>query len=281
MTAKTDKEVSSVEKKIVSIRESDGNIVKLELHDELASTTALAREYAHAGYPDRYAVFATRQNKSPLTGAKAGEDGTECGMFLSIILRPSFFPSQASTLGALTAVSLITALEEHTERRLGLGWVSDLYCEGEKIGSCSTEGMLDSHTAYEYIIVTFAVRLNRDAFPPRLTDMIKKVFESENTSIEMIIARNVLSKFFRYYPTIKSSAKFMDIYKNKFILRGKRIKYNALGTREGCKVLGVDATTGALIVELRGGKIRTITSPTMVTIPKKIRLKRQHRGAES
>ncbi|MBR2343185.1 MAG: hypothetical protein IKA64_02920 [Clostridia bacterium] len=270
-----------MDKKIVSIRESDGNIVKLELYDELPSTVALAREYARAGYPDRYAVFASRQNKSPLTGAKAGEEGTEDGMFLSLILRPSFFPSQAATLGAMTAVSLISALEEHTEARLGLGWVSDLYCEGEKIGSAVTEGKLDSFTTYEYIIITFAVRLNGEDFPPRLTDMIKKVFESENTSISMIIARNVLSKFFRYYPTIKSSAKFMDIYKNKFILRGKRIKYESGQRRESCKVLGVDAASGALIVEVAGGGVRHITSPTTVTIPKKIKLKRQRRGAEN
>ena len=115
----------------------------------------------------------------------------------------------------------------------------------------------------------------------KLTDMIKKVFESENTSISMIIARNVLSKFFRYYPTIKSSAKFMDIYKNKFILRGKRIKYESGQRRESCKVLGVDAASGALIVEVAGGGVRHITSPTTVTIPKKIKLKRQRRGAEN
>ena len=45
-------------KRVVSIRESDGSIVKLEIHRSLRSTSRLAREYANLGYPDRYAVFA-------------------------------------------------------------------------------------------------------------------------------------------------------------------------------------------------------------------------------
>lgn len=268
------------EKNVISIRESDGNIVKLEIHDELHSTTRLAREYARAGYPDRYAVFSRRQMSRSLTGGDAkdekikdGDNYVE-GMFLSLILRPSFFPSQAATLGAMTAVSLISALEEHTECSLGLGWVSDLFCEGEKIGSTSIEGKLDSFTAYEYIIVTFAVRLSKESFPPRLTDMIKQVFESENTSISMIIARNVLSKFFRYYPYLKSSNKFMDEYKNKFILRGKRIKLTAGEKKESCKVLGVDTATSALIVEASDGRVIHVTTPNSVTLPKRIRGKR-------
>ena len=46
---------------VISIRESDGSIVKLEVHSSLNSTAKLAREYARLGYPDRYAVFSERQ----------------------------------------------------------------------------------------------------------------------------------------------------------------------------------------------------------------------------
>ena len=263
------------ETNVVTIREADGSIVKLEVHASLPSTSALAREYAKAGYPDRYAIFAPKQNKTVQTGNKPGDDGTENGMFMSLILRPSIFPSQASLLGAMTAASLVSALEEHTVKNLGLGWVSDLYCDGKKIGSTSIEGKLDSYTAYEYIIITFAVRLDSQCFPPRLTDMIKKVFESENSSISMIIAKNVLSKFFRYYSVIKSSAKFMNVYKNKFILRGRRIKYQSGDKKRRCKVLGIDTATGALIVELSGGELRHITSPAFVTMPKRVKIKKR------
>lgn len=253
---------------VISIRESDGNIVKLEVCGALESTASRAKELARDGYPDRYVVFTDKR--------KLGEDGSvEHGMYMSLLLRPSLFPSQAPLLGALSATAMVTALEEHTTSRLGIGWVSDVYCEGVRIGAATIEGKLDNYTTYEYIIITFAVRLDEDNFPPRLTDMVRQVFESENTSISMIIARNVLSKFFRYYSNLKTSSRFMDIYAKKFILRGVRVKYTKDQKRKTYRIAGVDGATGALVLERRGELAIHVTSPTGVQMPKRVRLKKE------
>ena len=243
----------------------------MEVYEYLPSTTLLARQYANEGYPDRYVVFSERRLKPTVSG-KRQETDTEEGMYMSCILRPSLFPSQASLLGALSATALATALEEHTGCRIGIGWVSDIYCDGVRIGGVSIEGKLDNYTTYEYIIATFAVRLDKRSFPPRLTDMIRKVFESDNTSISMIIARTVLSKFIGLYSTVKTSSKFRDTYTSRFILRGKRVKYLTPEKKHICKVVGVDTKSGALIVETKGGETESIISPKSVLIPKRVRL---------
>ena len=98
---------------LISVRESDNNIVKLECYNRLDSTVKLARAYARDGYPDRYAVVAEYLG---------GSD--DRGIHMSIILRPSIFPSQAGLLSSLASVALVTALEDHTSKRLGIGWVS-------------------------------------------------------------------------------------------------------------------------------------------------------------
>ena len=259
-------------KNVITVREADGGIINMEIHDGLESTARLAREYANMGYPDRYIVFAEKLITPPGQGIHRREAESVRGVFFSCILRPSLFPSQASLLGALSATAFVQALDEHTTRHLGIGWVSDVYCQGEKIGGVTIEGKLDNFTSYEYIIVTFSARLDEESFPPRLGDMVRKVFESENTSISMIIARNVLAKFFKLYSTIKSSVRFMDVYTKRFILRGRRIKYLEDGKRKGCKVLGVDGKTGALILESHERGVFNVVSPTSVLIPKKIRL---------
>lgn len=260
-------------KRVVSIRESDGSIVKLEIHRSLRSTSRLAREYANLGYPDRYAVFAEKRIK--LTTGKAGERAeTERGLFLSIILRPSLFPSQASLMGALAGTSLVSALEEHTEKKLGIGWVSDVYCDGVKIGGATVEGKLDRFGSYEYIIVSFDIKTDNKNFPPRLTDMMRKVFEEENTSIPMIMARSIISKFFKYYPSLRNEPKFMNTYVQKFVLRGKRVKYQTEQKRISCKVLNVEMKSGALVLEKRNGEIIYATSPKNLTLPKRIRIKK-------
>lgn len=251
----------------ISIRESDGSIVTLETHRALPSTVTLAREYAKEGKPDRFVVFSD--------GRLLSDGSIENGIFMSMLLRPSFFPSQASLLGCMTGAAVISALEEHTSSQLGLGWVNDVYCDGKKIGSASIEGKLDDFKAYEYLIITVSLKFDEKLFPPRLTDLIVEVFESGKSSIPLIIARNIISKFLRFYTNIKNSAKFMDIYTTKFVLRGRKIRYEYNGKKRRCRVQSVDANTGALIVNLRGVSTEyRITARSLVTTPKKIPLKK-------
>ena len=242
------------------VRMSDGNIIKLEYYESLPSSSALARKYAREGYPDRYVVLAEEKEGSQSTG-----------IYMSLILRPSIFPSQAVFVGPLAAVASALALGEHTSRGIGIGWVSDIFCDGELIGDVSAEGKLDSFTSYEYIILNFSIKLGKESFPPRLTDMIRQVFESENASIPMIIAKNILAKFFSLYPSIKSPQKIVNSYDRLFALRGRKIKCNINGSQKSCKVLGVDNATCALVVEMGDGSIEKITTPAGVNTPKKIK----------
>ena len=258
--------------KFITLRGADSSIINMEIFDALPSTSELAREYAKRGYPDRYVVFAEKRIKP--SSAHSSTNEYETGVYMSCILRPSLFPSQASLLGALSATALATALEEHTTNHIGMGWISDVYCNGVRIGKTSIEAKLDDLGTYEYLIVTFKAKLDQKSFPPRMTDMIRKVFESENTSISMIIARNILSKFFKLYSYMKSSSGFMEVYNNKFILRGKNAKYISDTGKKRCKILGIDTYTGALIIELRHGEVKHVFSQTSIVMPKRIWLKK-------
>ncbi len=257
--------------KLITVRASDGSVIKLECHNALPSTARLAKAYANNGYPDRYVVFAEGQKKLDADGKFRGS--IERGIYMSCILRPSIFPSQASLISSLAAVSLATALEEHTTKKIGIGWVSKIYCDGKIIGGATIEGKLDNFTSYEYIVVSYYLTLNNDDFPPRLNDLIKKVFGSENSSIPIIIGKNILNKFFKYYSNLRNHSKFMNIYRQKFQLRGQKVRYNNNGKREVCKVLGINENNGSLMVEDSRKQVVYISTPNKVSIPKKIKIK--------
>lgn len=255
-----------------SFRASDASVIQIEAHDVLPSTADLAKEYADAGYPDRFVVFADRQTTAPITGTKLKEGASEEGIFMSCILRPSLFASQTAFLRIMTAVALQSALAEHSPRRFGIGWVSDIYCEGKRIGGATLEGKLDAYTAFEYMIVTFAVRTDKENFPPRLTDMIRKVFETDGASLQMIIGYTILSRFFALYPSLKTPQKFMKEYSKNFVLRGKKIKLRQSdGRYKRTKVLGVDPKKGALCVEAKRGEVALVTASGVI-LPKRIKM---------
>lgn len=246
-----------------NIRATDDSIVTLECHDRLESTVALARKYASEGYPDRYAVVSEYDNEK-------GED--KAGIYISLLLRPSFFPAQAGLLSSLSAVALVSALEDYTTKRLGIGWVSNAYCEGRMFGGITIEGKLDDFLTYEYIIVNFSATLSNESFPPRFTDLVKKVFEGDKTTITSLIARSILSKFFPLYANMKNTAKFMNIYRKKFILFGVKIKRISDGKKSTCRVMSVSTSDCSLLVENKDGSTEKIITPASVIIPKTVRL---------
>lgn len=258
----------------LTIRMPDGNVIQLERYDTLPSTAALAREYARNGYPDKYVIFSEHQSVAADSAEKEKKPEVQKGIFMSCILRPSFFPSQAAYLGVLTSVAMIEALEEHTNRSLGLGWGCDLYCEGRLFGGAQLEGKLDSFGSYEYLIVTFRILLDDENFPPRMVDIVRKVFESDGSSIPMIIAKNVLAKFFSLYPSVKKPEKFFESYRRKFILRGVRTKYYENGKREHCRILGVDPENARLIIETKRGEIVKIGSRSKILLPEIVKIKK-------
>ena len=252
---------------VITIRVPDGGIARLECHDTLPSTAAIAREYARAGYPDRYVVFA--EKKEVITDPKKNTKQINDGVYMSCILRPSIYTTQASMIAHLATVAFVKALEEHTTRELGIGWVSDVFCDGVKIGGVSLEGKAKSDYSFEYVIVSFYVDLDKKTFPPRLADMIKKVFESENNSISMIIAKNVLGKFIPLFKDLASPQRFMDTYNDKFIQRNQRIKYTLGGKSHSGRILNVDSD-GSLIVEEKK-RILHLTSVSGVSIRNKFK----------
>lgn len=255
---------------IITFRASDGNTVRFEHRDSLPSVVALAREYAKAGYPDRYVVFTEKQTAISALGTHLSDSEIESGIYMSCILRPSIFPSQAGPICAFAATALSIALEEHSDNKVGIGWVSDIYCNGEKIGSASVEGKLDNHTSYEYLIVTFAVKIDKKKFPPRLTDMVRQVFEEKNTSVSQIMAKTVLNKFFGIYKELKTPQKHLSAYINKSVLTEKVVKYIEEGKKKSAKVVGIDKGSLALIIETKDGRRINVTSPSHVILPTKL-----------
>ena len=258
------------DKNIISFRAADGNTVKLEYKESLPSAEALARDYAKAGYPDRYAVFTERQTSVSALGDVISEKEAEKGLFLSCILRPSIFPSQAGCIGPLSAVALAAALEEHTMKNIGIGWISDIYCDGIKIGTTSVEGKLDDFSSYEYLIVSFAVKLDPKKFTPRLTDMVRLLIEEGNQSITMIMAKTVLNRFFTIYKDIKAPEKHLNHYMDRFALKDKKIKYIEDGKKKTARVVEISKENLTLVIETKDGRKINISSQSAVIIPNKI-----------
>lgn len=253
-----------------TLKVGNGTTVKIEYRDYAKSTSDIAKEYALLGYPDRYVIFTEHQSSSDITQTKLTSGNLDNGVFASLILRPMFSPEQAASLGPLSIVSLTQALDAYTPKELGISWVNDIVCEGIKIGGTQIEGKLKDATSYDYVIVTFAARLDEKNFPPRLQDSVKRVFEKTPLSHGMMIIKSVLDRFFTEYANIGTSKKHHKYYIKKFALCDVKIKYIDNRKRKSAVVVGLDEETLSLIVKPRFKNEVVISKPSAVIIPGRI-----------
>ncbi len=260
-----------------TVKVGNGTTVKIEYRDFASSTAELAKEYAIQGYPDRYAILTEHQATGEITGTKLRDGELEKGIFLSLILRPSFFLAQAGSLGTMSVVALTQALESYTDKEMGIGWVSDIFCEGVKIGGTQIEGKIKDTNSYDYIIITFAAKIDEKNFPPRLKDSIKMIFENDSPSLGMMMAKTILDKFFSAYSNIKASDIHKRYYVSKFVLMNTKIKYIDGDKKKNAKIVGIDKDTLSLIISTRGQEKITVSKPSQVIIPGRIKnyLKKQ------
>lgn len=258
-----------------TVKVGNGTTVKIEYRDFASSTAALAKEYAVQGYPDKYAIFTEHQATTEITGTKLPEGELERGIFISLILRPSFFLSQAASLGTMSVVALTQALESYTAKSLGIGWVSDIFCDGIKIGGTQIEGKIKDVNSFDYIIVTFAARIDEKNFPPRLKDSVKRIFEKDNPSLAMMMVKTILDKFFLAYSNIKATESHKKYYASKFALLNARVKYIDGDRRKNATVIGIDKETLSLIIATRTNGEIVISKPSSVIIPGRIKINRR------
>ena len=254
-----------------TVKVGNGTTVKIEYRDFASSTAALAKEYAIQGYPDKYAIFTENQSTSDIVGTRLREGALEHGIFISLILRPSFFLAQAASLGTMSVVALTQALETYTTKKLGIGWVTDVFCEGAKIGGTQIEGKIKDSNSYDYIIVTFAAKIDEKNFPPRLEDSVKLIFEKDNSSLGMMMAKTILDKFFAIYSSISTSESFKKYYVNKFAMTNLRIKYFDGSKRRNATIAGVDKESLSLIITTRRRGEIAVSKPSSVIIPGRIK----------
>ena len=263
-----------------TMKVGNGTTVKIEYRDFASSTAEIAKEYALLGYPDKYVIFTEHQATTDITETRLKNKSLDKGIFMSILLRPSFLPAQAAILGPLSISTFTQALESYTTKKLGISWVSDIFCDGIKIGGTQIEGKLKDATSYDYIIVTFAVRIDEANFPPRLKDSVKRIFEKSNLSNSMMMAKTVLDKFFIEYSNFQSE-KHLKYYVRKFALNGAKIKYVDNGKLRYGTVIGLNKETLELIVESRRGAKINISKPSAVIIPSRIKIRKKKIKVES
>ncbi|KAF5070815.1 Bifunctional ligase/repressor BirA [anaerobic digester metagenome] len=219
---------------------------------ETDTTNSRLRDIAAGGAPEGAIAVAEQMTAGRGRRGRHWEAPAGSGIWMSILLRPNIFPSQASVLTLLAGLAVCQGIEEETGLTPSIKWPNDIMLNGKKLVGILTEMECEMQQTH-FVIVGIGINVNTTEFPEGLMDVATSLYlESGRTFSRKNILQRVLLNFEKLYLELLEShcsfAPFLDRYKEKCATIHQDVK--VLG-KETFFAQAVDITPDGELVVIR------------------------------
>ncbi len=239
----------------------------LHIYDKLDSTNIRAKQLALENAPHGTTVIAMQQT------AGRGRLGRNFfspreGIYLSIIIKPTFDLSKSVLVTAAASVAVAEAIEKVCGRHAMIKWVNDVYLDGKKVCGILTEGITDFETGHiESLVIGIGLNTSLEGFPDELLDVAGAVTAADGDYSRSELAAEIISRTLDFAESIESRS-FIHEYRSRSMVVGKDIRVftgirgtspdGAAGGRPA-RVLDIDDNGGLEVIYTDGSR-ETLTS---------------------
>ena len=236
--------------------------------DAIPSTNDEAKRLASEGAPEGTVLVADSQTAGRGRLDRPFVSPAGCGLYASVILRPTAAPDCLPLLTVAAAVAVAEAAEAVGGVSLGIKWVNDIYSREGKVSGILVETAFSPTGDVAYAVLGFGVDLfpwdeRPSAAGPAASLFSSSPCEDERKRMRDALLEGVLERFFVYYERLTKKT-FMKAYREKSVLMGKKVTVFSPGDKEKVRplytatVMGIDEE-GALCLLTDGGEEKRLT----------------------
>lgn len=227
------------------------------------STNTQAKRLAAAGAANGTILIADQQTGGRGRLGRSFHSPAGCGIYMSLILRPSCLPAQLMHLTCATAVAVCDALEKSIGLRPGIKWTNDLVLGKRKLGGILTELSFHNQGTVDYAVIGIGLNCNHglNDFPTELHPIVTSLTLATGYMVDRsLIAAAMIEALAQMDRHLTDPGYFLPRYRKNCITIGQEISLLraddsvAYGT-----ALDVDEE-GGLVVRFQNGDIRTVSS---------------------
>ena len=211
---------------------------------QIDSTNSYLKREAVAGAPNGLCAVANEQTAGRGRSGRSFFSAADCGVYLSILLRPYCPPENAMTLTAHTAVDMCRAIRRACGAEAGIKWTNDIVLNARKLCGILTEITLEAETGLiDSVVIGIGVNVNYtpEDFPPELRDVAGSIFSETGVkadraklAAEIILALDEMSEAWSRDPKA-----YLEDYRALCVTTGKEVR-----------VLRGDAARNAFALEI-------------------------------
>ncbi len=232
---------------------------------QIDSTNVYAMQQGRSGAPHGSVYVADEQLAGRGRGDHRWHSAAGEGLYVSVLLRPQWSPSQLIWLPLIAGLALHRAIQSSTALDADLRWPNDMLLHGRKCAGILVEAQTDS-LQQSFAVVGIGVNLRQREFPPDLAtpatsleletgreilreSLFLAVLQSLHAELEAV---NTAVAAAAYFASIPARMEQISTW-----IRGKRVRVH--GPQEFCGVTaGLDGD-GFLRVQTEQGLQRVLT----------------------
>ncbi len=192
------------------------------------------------------------------------------GIYMSILLYPSFSVQTAGLLTSAAAVAVAESIDELCEVQTGIKWVNDVFIKDKKACGILTEASMSiENHGLEYVIVGIGINIElpETGFPSEIESKAAAVFQDKEKipDIRSKLCANIVNRFTRYYKNLEQRT-FLDAYKKKLFFLNQKITVVAGKETTVATALDIDENCH-LLVRMEDGTEKYLDSGEISIIP--------------
>lgn len=192
------------------------------------------------------------------------------GIYMSILLHPSFSVQTAGLVTSAAAVAVAESLDELCEVHTGIKWVNDVFIKDKKVSGILTEASMSMENhGLEYVIVGIGINIElpETGFPSEIASKATAVFQDKKKipDIRSKLCANIVSRFLAYYKNLEHRT-FLETYKKKLFFLNQKITLVSDNETTVATALDVDENCH-LLVRMQDGTEKYLNSGEISIIP--------------
>ena len=237
----------------------------------IASTNDYARELAARDSPEGTLVISEEQTAGRGRMGKSWISPAGTGLWISLVLRPTFPPSQGPLITPMTAVAVAGAIREVTGLSAGIKWPNDIIINERKAAGILMESSAGARSI-RHIIVGIGINVNTEEFPEEIREKATSLrICSGNKISRMEILISVIRQLERLYSFVTPGGDpdiILKRYRSWSVTIGRMITADRAGKKLTARALDITATGGLLVrdqtgmtEELISGEIQNLIFP--------------------
>ncbi len=229
------------------------------VQDKVTSTNEVLR--GQVDQPEGFVLVANRQTAGMGRCGRPFFSPPDTGLYFSLLLKPSFSPTDAIFLTTAAAVAVCQAIESLTDRHPTIKWVNDVFVGEHKVCGILTNASMNLETQqldYAMVGIGLNAYLPVSGFPAELADGAGAVWDRRQADGRATLLATILTRFEALYRQM-DGASIATLYRGYSNVIGKRVAVTEGNRTYNATVKDIDDRC-RLLLTTDDGQVRTLQS---------------------